>query len=67
MACAWSQTEEDNVVQGLDCGADDYITKPFKRSEFLARVRCQLGDLDLTDELEGERAAGCVCVGVLAG
>lgn len=29
-------------VQGLDAGADDYLTKPFHMSELLARVRAQL-------------------------
>ncbi|MGZ9583221.1 response regulator transcription factor [Paenibacillus marinisediminis] len=29
---------EDEVVQGLKCGADDYITKPFGVAELLARV-----------------------------
>lgn len=27
---------------GLDCGADDYITKPFGMMEFIARVRAVL-------------------------
>lgn len=35
-------TEEDAVVQSLDCGADDYITKPFKRAELLARIKAKL-------------------------
>lgn len=30
---------EYDKVSGLDCGADDYITKPFGMMEFLARVR----------------------------
>ncbi len=32
-------TQKENVIQGLDAGADDYITKPFDRTELLARVR----------------------------
>lgn len=28
----------DDVVEGLDAGADDYITKPFKFKELLARI-----------------------------
>ena len=35
-------TEEDAVVRSLDCGADDYITKPFKRVELLARIKAKL-------------------------
>lgn len=31
--------EESDKITGLDCGADDYITKPFSMSELLARIR----------------------------
>src|SRR5688572_12964365 len=31
--------EEELKVKALDAGADDYITKPFKVEEFLARLR----------------------------
>lgn len=34
--------EEADKVLGLDCGADDYVTKPFGTLELLARVRAQL-------------------------
>jgi DNA-binding response OmpR family regulator len=33
---------ETDKVQGLDVGADDYLTKPFSFAEFLARVRALL-------------------------
>jgi DNA-binding response OmpR family regulator len=32
----------DDKIEGLDAGGDDYITKPFKLEELLARVRVQL-------------------------
>jgi DNA-binding response OmpR family regulator len=37
-----ARTAEHDVAQGLDLGADDYITKPFSVHELLARVRAIL-------------------------
>ncbi len=34
-----AREEEEDKVKGLDCGADDYITKPFKPAELIARIR----------------------------
>ncbi|RFM34896.1 response regulator transcription factor [Chitinophaga silvisoli] len=40
MLTALGSTE--NVVSGLDSGADDYLIKPFKQAELLARIRSLL-------------------------
>jgi len=34
-----AKSEIDDRVAGLDCGADDYLTKPFATKELLARIR----------------------------
>lgn len=34
--------EEANIVQGLDLGADDYVTKPYRVKELLSRIHAAL-------------------------
>ncbi len=63
-----ARAEEMDVVIGLDTGAADYIAKPFRLAELLARIRAQLRrpgaapglrtlvDGDLTVDLDARRA-----------
>lgn len=37
-----ARAEEEDTVQGLESGADDYITKPFSPKELVARIRAVL-------------------------
>jgi DNA-binding response OmpR family regulator len=41
---------EQDVVRGLDAGANDYIAKPFRLGELLARVRAQLRVFDNSED-----------------
>jgi DNA-binding response OmpR family regulator len=47
-------TEED-IVGGLEMGADDYIIKPFRMSELLARLKAVLRRTDGSPELDDVR------------
>ncbi len=49
-----ARDEELDVVVGLDAGAIDYITKPFKLGELLARLRAQLRRIESTESLSLE-------------
>ena len=49
------QTGQDDLVAGLEAGADDYIAKPFRPAELRARLRAGRRILALQDELIAER------------
>ncbi len=42
--------EESDVVRGLDSGANDYIAKPFRLAELLARLRAQLRTFENSED-----------------
>lgn len=45
-----AKDSDEEKVQGLDAGADDYVTKPFSANELVARVRAVLRRTRLWDE-----------------
>jgi DNA-binding response OmpR family regulator len=66
---AWSQTpilmltargDEDDRIQGLDLGADDYLVKPFSPRELVSRVRAILRRVDSGDRQPAERGSGAL-------
>ena len=46
------RTSEDDIVRGLECGADEYLAKPLGNREFLARVRSALRRAEQPSYLE---------------
>lgn len=49
-----AQGREEDIVRGLDLGADDYLTKPFQVRVLLARIRAALRRAHLSPEPEPE-------------
>jgi DNA-binding response OmpR family regulator len=54
--------EEVNIVMGLDMGADDYITKPFRIRELLSRLRTVLRRAEKTEGNRDELRLGPVLI-----
>ena len=44
------QSDEANIVNALDNGANDYLVKPFRTGELLARIRTALRNMNATEE-----------------
>ena len=57
-----ARVDEDERLDGLDLGADDYVTKPFSPRELMARVRAVLRrsvrEEDVKDQHQGQLTIG---------
>ena len=49
-----AKTDTIDVVEGLEAGADDYVAKPFKAKELLARIKTRLRRVPTPEETETE-------------
>lgn len=45
-----AKSETQDIVRGLDAGANDYMTKPFEFSELLARLRVMLRTVHISND-----------------
>lgn len=50
----------DDIIEGLDAGADDYLTKPFDPAELRARLRVAFRTMDLLPDAKSEADAHAV-------
>ena len=55
-----ARDEVPDKISGLDCGADDYMTKPFRPLELVARVKSQLRRYKKYNPAQAEAEAGDV-------
>lgn len=59
--------EETSVIRGLDCGGDDYITKPFKLGELCSRIRALLRRSGMQNSGDGTLRSGELEVNLVEG
>lgn len=60
-----AKSEDTDKIQGLNLGADDYVTKPFNPQELAARVRSQLRRYTLLGDVHAEEWQGLIVNGRL--
>ena len=61
-----AKSEEIDAVVGLEVGADDYVTKPYRFRELVARMRAALRRAPVLDGVAGSTDEGVLVVGAVA-
>jgi|GEM_PF-958587 len=62
-----AKTETEDIVKGFEVGAVDYVTKPFKKTELLARINTHLSLMNAREEIiRLEQKIAAMAVGVTA-
>ena len=59
--------EETDIIMGLDIGADDYITKPFKLAVFLSRINALLRRSENFSQINTELTSNGITLFLLKG
>lgn len=52
-----ARSEDKDKIEALDCGADDYLTKPFSIEELLARLRATIRRINFVDGGQGKNSS----------
>jgi two-component system, OmpR family, KDP operon response regulator KdpE len=60
-----ARNQEEEIVRALDHGANDYLTKPFRTGELLARIRSALR-VSREEENQPTREFGSLCIDLVA-
>jgi len=61
-----ARSSEDDLLLGLDLGADDYLVKPYSPRELMGRIRALLRRARLIDDTERPLVAGDLVVDIAA-
>lgn len=57
-----AKDNEDDLIRGLDVGADDYVKKPFSTKELISRMNAVLRRLSTNDEVKEVVSAGKITI-----